>query len=329
MTVSQARPERAPFSRGLSRPAGLTLAQLRLFVAVAQAGSFSAAAAELGMSQSSLSEGVQGLERALGQTLLRRTPAGVQLTPAGERALEHARLTLEAASDLHLAVNEHAALTGSLKVATYRSLGVHLLTPVLAALRKLHPALDVQILDADSGTPGTGGGLDLVHSGRADVGLVQLSEATPLLTWPLFDDEYLAVFPAGRGLAPVQWAELSAQPLYLPGKICGGNVIRHLRAHGQVPPDISEISEDDVILSMVEHGLGVSVLPSLATLPLRPGLVALPLPAPLYRTLGVAIKPGRAGLPHIHAFTQALRAYQGSRANSLGVSAGQIQTSGS
>jgi DNA-binding transcriptional LysR family regulator len=284
---------------------GLTLSQLRLFVAVADEGSFSAAAAALGMSQSSLSEGVQGLERSLGQPLLRRSPAGVTLTLAGERALSHARLTLEAAADLHLAVNEQAALSGTLKVATYRSLGMHLLVPVLAALRASHPALEVRILDADTDE----GGAELVQGGQADVGLIQLRDPTPLLTWPLLTDEYLAVLPAGRGLAPVEWAEFSKQPFFLPGKTCGGNVIRHLQAHGELPLDLSEISDDDVIFSMVEHGLGLAILPRLAVLPLRPGLVALPLPLPLYRTLGTALKPGRAGLPHIHALIQAIRGH--------------------
>ncbi len=225
----------------------LTLAQLRVFVAVAEAGSFGAAAADLDMSQSSLSEGVQGLERVVGRPLLRRTPAGIQLTEAGERALEHARRILGAAGDLLLAVDEVAALTGTLKVATYRSLGVHVLPPVLAALRRLHPQLDVRVLDGENDGEG---GQRYVQDGRADVGLLQLSEHSPLLTWPLLEDEYLAVFPAARGRQPVSWAELTVQPLLLPPSFqsCYVNVKTYLTEHIEPLGPISEGIDDDVIL---------------------------------------------------------------------------------
>ena len=91
---------------------------------------------------------------------------------------------------------------------------------------------------------------------------------------------------------------------------CYVNVKTYLTEHIEPLGPISEGIDDDVILSMVEHGLGLTVLPQLSIAPLRPSLVALPLPVRLFRTLGVAVKPGRAGLPHIHAFIEALRAHR-------------------
>ena len=289
------------------KTARVTLAGLRVLVAVAEAGSFSEAAAELGMSQSTLSEAVATLERALGQPLLRRSHGGVQPTPAGERALEHARYALLAVSDLHLAVLEEHSLSGTLNIAAFRSIGMHLLPPALARLRRDHPGLQVRVLDAEADGSG---GQQLIMRGEVDAGLIGLPADQPLLIWPLMHDDYLAVFPTSRGIRPVSWAELAAQPLILPPyhDSCHRRVMGHFRAHGVGLPTITEVGEDDVILSMVEHGLGITVQPRLAVTPLRPGLVALPLPAPLTRELGVAVRPGRAGLPHIRAFVEAVRA---------------------
>ena len=301
----------------LSQP---TLSQLRLFVAVAEAGSFSGAAADLGMSQSSLSEAVASLERALGQPLLRRSAGGAALTGAGQRAVLHARGALLAVSDLQLALNVPAALSGRLRIATYRSLGMHLLPAVLAHLRRGHPALELQVLDAEKG--GHGGGL--VQSGRADVGLIELFAQQPLLSWPLLRDEYRLIAPAGVGKAAPRWEKLGWEDLQRehfilpPGdSSCHQRIRRHFADHGVTLGSVSEVSEDEVILRMVQHGLGLSVMPGLASEPLPAGLLALPLPDPLVRTLGVAVRPERAGLPHIRAFLDAVQAHFGPAANAL------------
>ncbi|MFB9990813.1 LysR family transcriptional regulator [Deinococcus oregonensis] len=285
-----------------------TLIQLRAFVAAAESGSFGRAAVTLGLSPSSVSESVQALEQMHGQTLFKRSPRGITLTPAGERALPHARLTVKHSEDFALAVDERLALEGVLIVATFRSLGIHLLPPVLALLRRHHPRLQVQVLD---GTVGEGGE-QLVHDGRADVAFLELTNQTPLLTLPVVQDDYVVVRPRAHQAGPVTAAALQTQPLLLfpAGHACNATVHRHLRTFLLPGTAVQEIAEDEVMLSMVEHGLGLAVMPRLAVLPLRESLMVHPLPVPLPRVLGVAIKSGRAGLPHLRAFTEALQAFQ-------------------
>ncbi len=144
---------------------GPTLIQLRAFVAASEAGSFGRAASVLDMSPSSLSESVQALERQYGQALFRRSSVGLTLTDLGERALVHARLSLQHSEDFGLVLNEGRALSGLLKVAAYRSLGIHLLPHVLALLRQQHPELQVHLLDGTSGESKE----HLVQDGRADL----------------------------------------------------------------------------------------------------------------------------------------------------------------
>ncbi|WP_412029727.1 LysR family transcriptional regulator [Deinococcus yunweiensis] len=286
-----------------------TLAQLRSLIAVADAGGFSEAAAELGVSQSSLSEAVAKLEDVVGRPLLRRSPAGTVVTPAGARVLAHARTAVQAAGDVLLAAQDDRELAGVLRVASFRSTATHLLPPVLAAFRRDHPAVTVRLLDGEA----DGGGEAQVRDGQADIALV-VGEAMPgLRLTPLLDDEYLFVAPESRGTQPVTFEELTASALLLPPGLnsCHVRVQSYLRPLGISPAAVTEIDQDSVILGMVRHGLGVTVMPRLALLPLPEGLVALPLPQSLTRPLAVATLPHRAHLPVIRTFTAALLASLG------------------
>ena len=266
-----------------------------------------------------------GLERSLGVRLLERSPSGVALTSTGERVLDHAVRALQASDDLLLSALDDEALTGTLTVAAYRSLGVHLLPPALAAVHARFPRLEVKVLNAESDGQG---GQQLILKRRADVGLMLACDA-PFLSYPLIQDDYVAVVPrqeAGKpfDLAAFHWHDLGRRALLLPPSSdpCFQRVIAYLQEHGIVPQTVMEFADDDVIFSMVAHGLGISIQPSLATIPLRSDLMTVPLPVRLTRSLVVATLPGRASLPHIQGFIEAVRASAAQLALSSGM-AGQ------
>lgn len=286
--------------------AGPTLIQLRAFLAAAEAGSFGRAAFLLNMSPSSLSESVQALERHSGQALFRRSSVGLTLTDLGERALVHARLSLQHSEDFGLVLNEGRALTGTLKVATYRSLGIHLLPPVLALLRQQHPDLQVHLLDGTSGASKE----FLVQDGRADLAFQELPLQTPLRALPLLQDHYVMVMPPAQGSGLKEWRDLRTQPVLVsPSQHdCNQRLYEHLHRHLLPETRVQEIEEDEVMVSMVRHGLGVAIMPRLAVLNVE--LSVRPLPTPLTRQLGLLLKAGRAGLPHLQAFIRALTQYQ-------------------
>ncbi|PNY80593.1 LysR family transcriptional regulator [Deinococcus koreensis] len=285
-------------------PAQPTLSQLRALIAVADAGGFSEAAAELGVSQSSLSEAVGKLEEVVGRPLLRRTPSGTRPTPAGERTLTYARAAVQAAGDVVLAAQEDDRLAGALRIASFRSTATHLLPPVLAAFRREHPGVSVRLLDGEA----NGGGEELLRRGQVDLALVVGEEISGLRLTPLLEDEYLFVAPASRGDHPVSAEELGDADLLLPPNLdsCHARVKRYLHPLGVTPARVTEVDQDSVILSMVGHGLGVTIMARLALMPVPGDLVLLPLPHPLSRPLALAALPQRAHLPLIRAFTAAL-----------------------
>ncbi|WP_019010998.1 LysR family transcriptional regulator [Deinococcus aquatilis] len=281
-----------------------TLAQLRALLLVAGAGGFGEAAAEAGVSQSSLSEAVSKLETAVGRPLLRRTPGGTVPTAAGLRVLVHARAAVQAAADVLLAAQDEGALSGRLRLSSFRSTATHLLPPALSAFRSLYPGVTVMLLDSEA----QGGSESAVRAGRVDLSVVVGRQVPGLLLTPLAEDEYLYVAPESRGLHPVSWADLAAAPMILPPHRdpCFERVRGYLEAHAIALTDLMEVEQDSVTLSMVRYGLGITVMPRLALSPLPSGLIALPLPEPLARPLSLAVLPQRAGLPLVRAFTRVL-----------------------
>ncbi len=120
---------------------------LRDFLAVAEAGSLSAAARRLGVSQPTLTRRVAALEERFQTQLFHRTTRGLELTEAGESILEPARHMEQDAQAVELAVSgRDRALAGSVRITATEMLGSDWLTPELASFHREHPAIEIQVL---------------------------------------------------------------------------------------------------------------------------------------------------------------------------------------
>lgn len=127
------------------------LRQLRCLVAVAEAGSFTDAAVDLGISQAAASRTIASLEAALGVRLLRRTTRDVTLTAAGSRVMPHARRALAAADDV---AREAAAGFTRLRIGyAWSAMGAHT-TPFQRRWAAEHPEVELQLIRTNSPTAG-------------------------------------------------------------------------------------------------------------------------------------------------------------------------------
>lgn len=146
----------------------LELRQLRAFVAVVETGGHTRAARRLGVSQSTVSETLIGLERTLGTELFRKGGKGVALTRSGEALLPHARRILSMSHEL---VAELAGVTAEVKatlaVAAVESISTYVLPAPLAALREKWPRVSVEVA-----THVCAEIRENVAAGRSDLGLV-------------------------------------------------------------------------------------------------------------------------------------------------------------
>lgn len=289
----------------------MTLAQLRTFLTVLETGSFSAAALDLDSAQSAVSYAVAELERELGAKLLERGRFGARPTTVGKQIASHARQMLA----LEDAVRQEAELSrgdlsGTVRVATFRSVASRIVPKAMLRLTRSYPKLKVQLLEAD----GDAAELErLVFQGQAELSFMEAPFPNGLLSWDLLRDPYIALMPKDHPLAgaPVRRDELLRSPLVLydnDGDKCSlriGHYLKELRGASRYPS--YSVREDSTIASMVGQGLGLSIVPELAFLDLPENVVRVPLAEPLERTVGVTILPSSLKIPAVRAFLGALK----------------------
>ena len=157
----------------------IELRQLRSFVAVVEAGSFTDAAIDLGVSQTTVTRNVAGLEAALGVRLLQRTTRWVEVTAAGELALRHARRVFDALGDLQKEI-----LTGSRVVRIgypWSALGQH-----TADFQHRWPAsfphLTLQLVKSNTPTAG-------LLEGKTDLGILRYRPESKVLHYEVVGEE--------------------------------------------------------------------------------------------------------------------------------------------
>lgn len=237
--------------------------QLEYFLAIAEAGSFTRAAARLSVAQPSLSASVRALEHELGAVLFERHGRGVRLTGSGEALLAPARRAVRSFSLAVGAVRAAAeAGVGTVRVVTSTLWALEPLVEVVAAMRRLHPG--VRFVVSDPSAPADV--LDRVRSGDADFGLVDgPPPREPLTSRWLVDHELVAVLPPDSGVRPVSIGVADLLPL---GLICtpSGTAMRRVLDEQLFLADASaepavETAHVASVVPLVLAGAGVALLP--------------------------------------------------------------------
>ncbi|MGW2889265.1 LysR family transcriptional regulator [Streptomyces griseoruber] len=237
---------------------------LHSFAALARTGSFTAAAAELHLAQSTVTVHIRTLERELGTRLFDRLPTGALLTESGRRLLGRAEDVLDAVARLRADGGGGGAVAGRVAVGTPESLCATRLPHVIAALRASHPEVDIH-LDA----AGTAEYLEGLRSGRLDLALLLEEEADfpDVTTEPLAHEPLALVCAPGHPLAvpaqEVTWADLAAESFFLLEQGCSYSdaLESRLLAVPGARPRLTRFGSVDAARSCVAAGLGLTLLP--------------------------------------------------------------------
>jgi DNA-binding transcriptional LysR family regulator len=285
----------------------IKLFQLRAFVMVANSGSFGKAALELEMTQSAISYAISALEAELGVVLFSRGRKGATLTPVGHEMVDNARQILQHLGQLvNVAEKSRGLETGRVRVAAIRSLATHWLPQVIAVFKERHAKISVTITRCVN----HGKVQEMLEKGTADIGLIDLYKPLGLEIHELFADSYLAFFPPGAEVdtnSPT-WEQFQRYPLILP--VPQDNSYTLLREYlSRLPVTLEvayELNEDSTIVSMVAQGLGMTILPYLAAIPVPESVVTCPLPQPLQRPLAAAMLADSLHSPAVYAFLDTL-----------------------
>ncbi|WP_119154067.1 LysR family transcriptional regulator [Caldimonas tepidiphila] len=287
-----------------------SLRQLRAFVAVAEAGSFTEAARRLHLTQSALSVLVRELERELGVRLLDRHTRQVRLSDAGREFEPQVRRLLR---ELEAAVEGVAQLRdkkrGSVRIAAPQLMACTLMPRVIAAYARRFPEIRVRLADTAPEQM-----LARLQDGEADLAVgPDLVTEGEVRREPLVRDRHWLICPPGHALArgeSVCWRELAPHPLIAPTRDFMRRVMPELAAHepGLEVQPVHEASYMSTALGMVQAGLGVTVCPTYAAPLVRAfGLEMRALVEPVfYREVCLYMPAGRSLSPAADSFAEFL-----------------------
>lgn len=273
----------------------ISLDRLRTLVAIADCGSFAAAAQALHLAPPTVSLHIAELESRIGAPLLSRTRGNVRPSSIGEALIARARrLLAEVESTLEDVSRQVQGLTGRVRLGASTGAIAHLLPQAIAQLRGHHPDIDVQIAVLTSQDT-----LARLAQGTLDVGLVALPQAPAagLHIRPWRRDPVVAFLPADwPAPARVTPAWLAQQPLILND---ANTRLSRLTSEwfalgGYRPTARIELNFNDAIKSLVAAGYGATLLPHEAGAPHADERIAMrPLRPTLWRELGIAHRSGQ------------------------------------
>lgn len=295
----------------------MNLRQIRQFIAVAEAASLRKAAERLHMAQPPLTVAVRRMETELGGQLFERTRRGMTLTPLGQAILEDARQVVFHADQLgKSAASAAQGLTGSLSIGFVGSATYTLLPRALPRFRKQYPMVTLDLRERTTTQI-----LRDVEAGNLDVGLVRypIFEPSAAQVTPVEHDVLVVVVPRGHRLgrkSKLKLRDLAAEPFIMYSSLAALNLRGHVmlicQSAGFTPIVAQEAVQVQTIISLVESGLGIALVPSISQRHAPDSVVFVPLDAParqLAVALAVVTRPQTATIParHFTALLENLR----------------------
>ncbi|MEU6991266.1 LysR substrate-binding domain-containing protein [Streptomyces sp. NPDC046465] len=279
--------------------------QLRAFLAVVDAGGFSAAAAELGMSQSAVSHAVASLEREMAGPLLVRA-APVRTTALGERILPHARSALSAVRSVaEIAADSEGTMTGSVRLAATPTVCQGLLPGLLRHWRESRPRVTVRVFEGDSAEVE-----EWLENGTADAAV--LIDPPPGPGVRLAVDGYRALLPRDHPLADepvVDIGDLADDDFLISPGGCEARVRALHDVAGLRLTPAHRVRDLATLISMVQAGLGVTVLSEVSRSLIPSDLVLLPVTPRISRRLVLSGPRGRGWHPAVGPLAESAAAH--------------------
>ena len=263
------------------------------FVKSAEYGSFTKAADALNYTQSGISRMINDLESEWGVSLFERGRTGISLTSDG----------LKLFPQLKRICNEHEILlrqvedlqemnSGIIRIGTFSSVATHWLPNMIKFFKMDYPNIEFELLLGDYTEIES-----WIIEGRVDFGFLRLPANAEMETLHLEQDRLLVVMPQDHPLAdgdkfPI--IELLNSPFMLLEKGAKAEISEIFEKH-QISPTISFTTWDDyAIMSMVENGLGISILPELILHRVPYKIIAKELEVPAFRNIGIAMREQKA-----------------------------------
>lgn len=246
-----------------------------------------AAGLELGYTQSGITQMMKSLEKDVGFSLFKKVGHGTFLTDEAKALLPaiHSLLHAEEVIRQEIAALK-GAQTGTIIIGTYLSCSIHWIPKIIQEFQQKHPDIHFKIIQGSEGELA-----EWIQERKVDIGFLSYQPEQRYQFLPVMNDELFAVLPKGHPLAaqdaiPIE--DFNNQPFIITEYTPGSDIHRILKEH-QVTPDIRYVTVNEFSsLSMVEHNLGLTILPGLLLRGQIGNYTTLPLFPRAYRKLGLA-----------------------------------------
>ncbi len=275
------------------------------FIKTVELGSFTGASEQMNYSQSGISRMINDLENEWGVKLLERSRAGIALTSEGSQLLPYARSLCNEYDRLNRQVKSLGSLqSGIIRAGTFSSVATHWLPDIIRAFRRDYPGIDYELVLGDYKETE-----EWILEGRVDCGFLCSYESSDINAVPLQKDSFMAVLPENHPLAQSEKVPLEAmctEPFMLLEQNGSSEVLQIFEKYGMKPQIHFTTGDDYAIMSMVESGLGISILPRLILKRIPYRIAVKPLDADAYRTIFFATKKNSVISAAARKFTEYL-----------------------
>jgi len=256
---------------------------------VVEVSSFTKAADLLGYTQPALSQMIASLEKELSIKILYRSRYGIRLTPEGERLYPSIQSSVSQYEAMRRTADEIRGLdSGIVRIGTVSSVSCHWLPEIIRAFWKKYPNIQIVLHQGDyTSIP------EWVRTGAVDFGFVNPHAVKGMETTIIKSGEFRAVLPKNHPLTEKKslvLEDLAEEPFLLLEEGVYSEPLEAFRAAGINPNVKLRVHDDYSILSMVEQGLGISILTELVLHKTSYDIAALPIEPAIIRTMSIVTK---------------------------------------
>lgn len=290
----------------------MSLQKYTALVKTAELGSISRAAEQMGYTQSAVSRMIADLEAEWGLELLRRSRGGMEISSDGARLLPILRSIVSDCAELDYTVAElHGLCTGLIRVGTFTSVADIWIPKLLMSFQHMYPNIEFELVNSEDYSEIE----DWIRHGKVDCGFVSLPTVSDVQSHFLKRDMLMAVLPEDHPMkdAPIfPVARLEGESFIKLKENLDYEIARFLDLLPHRLTPRYEVSSDHTILSMVESGLGISIMHSLIAETNRYRVVWRNFDQRQYRDIGIATAKNTRLSCAVKLFVDHVRAQVGS-----------------
>ncbi|MFF5995541.1 LysR family transcriptional regulator [Lysinibacillus sp. KU-BSD001] len=265
----------------------MSLIKYEILQTVAEVQSFTKAAQQLGLTQSAISHAISSLEKEFGFPLIHRSRTGVKLTTDGQTMLLAMRKVLQAEELLQQQAAHITGVTkGTVRIGLISSISTKWMPSIIRVMEQRYPGIKIELREGDYYEIE-----QWLVSGEIDCGFLNRASFKQFRYIPLIKDPLMCIVSSNSPLYEqklIDLKEIENEHFIMPSYKGTNDVIAMFEKHTIKPNIRFELFDESGIISMVEHHLGVSILPKLVLTGLPSNVRAIPFKQETFRIIGLS-----------------------------------------